>query len=134
MTDHAKLFRSARPDIRAQMAQWHAEHGVEYTDLLVIVYDLKSEFARDLWMAFPLNLPEYARRLEAAAQGDVAPAAAVMPINGVGLEFIEASWPDRPDLIDGIRARDPGAVPVVTVTAADEVLLTFAEIDEWPQS
>lgn len=134
MTDHAKLFRNAKPEIRVQMAEIHDSEGTEYTDLLLIAYDLRSEFAKDLWLAFPTNLPEYFRRLEAAATGDVAAAAAVLPLRSMGLEFVAICWPERPDLIHGIQARDPGAVPVLTVTARDEVLLTFAEIDEWSRN
>jgi len=116
------------------MAEIHDSERVEYTNLLIIAYDLRSEFARDLWMAFPTNLPEYARRLEAAANGDVAAASAVLPLTSMGLEFVAICWPERPDLIEQIRARYPGSVPVITVTAVDDVLLTFAEIDEWSRN
>jgi len=134
MNEHARLFRAAKTDAVEQLSEWHASEGVPYADLLVVLYDLRSAFGLDLWAAFPLNLPEYARRIKDAPAGGVAPAAAVMPLNTVGLEFIEVSWPEHHEFLQKIRSRPPGSVTTIIITAADDVMLTFSEVDQWPLS
>jgi len=127
MNDHARLWEMTKLEARVQLTMWQRDQGVAPQDTVIVAMDLRGEVAQGIFDALIDDPAEVESRIAAAKPGEPAAVAVVAPFNE-GQIVVEEAFPH---LLVELLGRPKDMVPVLTVLANGEGLLTLAEVFPW---